>query len=52
MVMTQEKVLESKYYDDSDLVGQNEIPVILPNPTRAERREIKFFKTIYDGFLE
>ena len=51
MVMAPEKKLDDKYFDDSDLVGQNDIPIILPNPTRAERREIKFLKTIYKGVM-
>lgn len=51
MVMAIEKVLEGKYYDDAELVGQNDIPVILAHPTRDERREIKFFKTIYKGVM-
>lgn len=51
MVMTQDKVLDSKYYDDSDSVGINDIPITLTNPTRAERREIKFLKTIYKGVM-
>jgi hypothetical protein len=45
------RVPEGKFYEDDELVNQNGIPVVLPNPTRDERREIKFYKTIYKGVM-
>lgn len=51
MVTMLDRPLDDKYYDDGDLIGQDEIPVILPNPNRGERREIKLFKSIYRGVM-
>lgn len=49
--MATDRILGDKYYDDADSVDQNDIPIILPNPTRDERREIKFYKSIYKGVM-
>lgn len=45
------KTLPDEFYDDSEFIGIDDIPIILANPTRDERREAKFFKSIYRGIM-
>lgn len=51
MVTAHDLELDNKYYDDSEFTGLEDIPVVLPNPNRDERREIRLFKSIYKGTM-
>jgi hypothetical protein len=46
-----ERKLPDIFYDDGNLGNLYDIPVVLPNPTREERREIRFLKSIYRGVM-
>lgn len=46
-----ERVLPDSYYDDTDLENLYEIPVTIENPTRIQRKEIEFLKTLYRGIM-
>ena len=50
MVMA-EKRLPDTYYDDTDLEDLYHIPVILENPTWAQKKEIELYKTLYRGVM-
>lgn len=46
-----ERVMPDSYFDESDLDGLYEIPIALETPTRLQKKEIEFLKTIYRGVM-
>lgn len=50
MVVT-ERELPDAYYDETDLEDLYKIPVVLENPTWAQKKEIELFKTLYRGVM-
>lgn len=51
MVTTLEKVLPDSYYDDEDNAHIYEVPVVLDNPNRLQKKEIKFLRSMYRGVM-
>jgi hypothetical protein len=47
----EERNLPDSYFEDGLEVDPYAIPVILPDPTRDERREIRYLKSIYRGVM-
>jgi hypothetical protein len=43
--------LPDAYFDDTDLDDLYRIPVILENPTWAQKKEIELYKTLYRGIM-
>lgn len=46
-----ERVLDDKYYDDTDLGSLYNIPVAIQSPTRHQKKEIELYKTLYRGVM-
>ena len=43
--------LPDAYFDNTDLEDLYRIPVILENPTWAQKKEIELYKTLYRGIM-
>jgi hypothetical protein len=50
-IRTEERTLPDSYFEDGLEADPYTIPVILPDPTREERREIRYLKSIYWGVM-